>query len=119
MTQDEMKAFARKHRVPLIVGAVVVAVLMASGGGNQAPPQQQGFPVGQDGLPVVPVDGGGGTGPVTGGDGTIDMDRWRREQDRDDNKQEERIDRIYEEETCVDPDTGERIKVPISVGCPS
>jgi len=62
--------------------------------------------------PVVAAGGGG-----SGGGGGFDMDRWRREQERDDGIQRDRIDAIREVERCYDPETGRTYEVSIHVGC--
>jgi hypothetical protein len=107
--REEIEAFAKKHKVALIVGAVVIALMMMSEGGG-------GSYTAENGPGPAPVyDGGGGGGTDSGGG--FDMDRWREEQRRDDRAQRDRIDSIREVESCYDPETGTTVEVSIHVGC--
>lgn len=48
----------------------------------------------------------------------VDMDRWRREQERDHRRNREFIDTVIREvERCYDPETGRTYEVSIHIGC--
>ena len=115
MDRQQLEAFAKKNKVPLLIGgAILLVIAAASGGGEGQPPQQ--VPVrGADGVPVT--GDGSGSFPATDDSGLVDMEEWRRGQRREDIEQKERIDTIREEHTCTDPDTGEQEKVPIHTPC--
>lgn len=109
---EAIKAFATKYKVPILIGLGVALVLMMT--------EQQGQPLAQGGG--GPVYDAGGSTPVydaggSGGGAEVDMDAWRREQERDDGIQRDRVDAIREVERCYDPDTGREYEVSIHVGC--
>lgn len=66
----------------------------------------------------APPSSSGSRGGSSGGQPGFDMEGWRRDQDRDDEVQRRRVDRIYDRERCVNPETGEEYYVSTSVGCP-
>jgi hypothetical protein len=105
----DLQRFVKKHKMALIAGALVL-VLIASGG--EDPGAQTGS--------VQPFDGGAAPpiASTTTGEPGVDMDAWERENRRDDQAQEKRVDTIREVERCYDPATGGTVEVSIHVGCP-
>lgn len=114
MESKDWKEWVSQNKVALAIGVAVVLVVSAMTSGEetqrQGQPYQGGQPMGDYPDQPMPYSDGGG-------DGEFDMDEWRREQRRDDRRQQEEIDVIREVERCYDPETGEVIEVPISVGC--
>ena len=108
---ESWKAFARKNRLLLIAGGVLLVLFAMNDEGQGTYSQPSAQPAGDP--TVMPVDMGGGGG--AGGD--FDMDGWREDQRRGDIEQRDRIDAIREVERCYDPNTGETIEVSIHAGC--
>lgn len=91
---EQIKAFVRKHKVALGIGAAVLLVVAMSNGGDQPGP---GF---DPNVPITDTGGGGGSSS----DGGFDKRKWDEDQRRDDIKQRDRIDTIREVERCVGDD---------------
>ena len=66
-------------------------------------------------TPAPPSPSSGRSG---GSPDLTDTDGWLRRQDEESGRQRRRVDRIYERQVCVDPDTGERYYAPETATCP-
>lgn len=80
----QLREFARRHKVALIVGGVLL--LLVSMADNQE-------------------GAGGSDAPIaSGGGGGFDKRQWDADQRRDDDMQRDRVDGIREVERCMDDD---------------
>ena len=114
-----------KNQKGMAIGAVAVVGLgLAYGGAEEEAeyydPYGQGQPY-QEGGGYPPEYGyppesgyppAGGSGGGSGGGSEFDMDEWREQQERDDERQRQEIDVIREVERCYNPETGEVVEVP-------
>ncbi|HEX8668005.1 MAG TPA: hypothetical protein VF727_06505 [Allosphingosinicella sp.] len=116
MDRQQLEAFAKKNKVPLLIGGAILLVIAAASGGEDRQGAQEVPTVPIRGSDAAPVSADGSV-PATDDSGLVDMEEWRRGERRGDIEQRERIDTIREEQTCIDPDTGERVKVPIDTAC--
>lgn len=98
----EIERFVRKNKVALAIGALILFLMFATD-------EEQGY-AGGGGQPVIGSD-------MPAGDGTVDMDEWRRRSAAEDREQRDRVDSIREVERCYDPETGETREVSIHSGC--
>ncbi len=140
--QRNQKAVLIGGAIALLLAAVGSGSEISSGGDYQQPSQPCGGPnqpscsqggdqggggtgygdQGSGGTGYGDQGGGGqsGGGPVAGGgspsDGGVDMDQWRRDQERSDREQRNRIDAIREEERCRRSDGSNEV-VSIHTGC--
>ena len=128
MDGDEIKEFIKKNQKAIGIGLGVVVLIAVfspdetpNGGGGQGGDPYGGG--GQGGGPYVegpqapayPAGGGGGGG--SGDDGGFDMDKWREDQRRDDERQRQEVEVIRETQRCVDSDTGEVVELPADYPC--